>query len=394
MSRLLLAPVILVGATTGLLLAGCGGGGSGSSTNPAVTQNVTGFVWDADTAAPVSGATVKVSGTNITATTAADGSYTVGPLNPTRKYNLLVSKNSYVDDVVTILTTNATLQGPQVILTAGNPAVSITNATGGSVTSNATLEGNTATITIPANALPGGAATGQVSATLIVGTATPSAPFGTLGNQIAYPVVNMNVAGASTDFASAVTFTLPLPFTMTEGSQFPVLFLGADGNWAPFSPSGTAVKATVDTGGKTASFTTVKTGTYALEIPMNASGTVTNTTRVTIPGPYSGPVSYDLTGTSINWSVTGADARDALDSTFVQNQRQGDINITGDLDATKLVINPRGTSSIQVVKTDLTVNVTSSGFAIAQAGGSATGDVQDLAHYEIVPHQQGSGGAN
>src|SRR5439155_20898446 len=111
----------------------------------------------------VAGATVKVSGTTITATTAADGSYTVGPLNPTRKYNLLVSKASYVDNVATILSKNATLQGPQVILTAGNPAVAITNATGGTVTSNATLEGNTATTTIPANGLPGGTGTAQVS---------------------------------------------------------------------------------------------------------------------------------------------------------------------------------------------------------------------------------------
>src|SRR6476659_2233460 len=112
MSRFSLAPLALIGAATGLILAGCGGGGGGSTPNPAVTQNVTGFVWDADTAAPVVGATVKVSGTNVTATTGADCSYTVGPLNPTRKYNLLVSKASYVDNVVTILSKNATLQGP------------------------------------------------------------------------------------------------------------------------------------------------------------------------------------------------------------------------------------------------------------------------------------------
>jgi len=394
MSRFSLAPLALIGAATGLILAGCGGGGGGSTPNPAVTQNVTGFVWDADTAAPVAGATVKVSGTTITATTAADGSYTVGPLNPTRKYNLLVNKASYVDNVVTILSKNATLQGPQVILTAGNPAVAITNATGGTVTSNATLEGNTATITIPANGLPGGAANAQVSSTLIVGTATPSAPFTTLSSQIAYPVMNLGISGATGDFGLPVTVTLPLPFSMTAGSQFNVLFLGSDGNWSQWSPGGTPVKGTVDAGGKTASFQTVKPGNYALSIPMNASATRISGTQTTLPGPYSGPQSVDLTGTSVNWSVTGADARDALDSTFVQNQRQGDIGFTGDLDATKLVINPRGTSQIVIVRDNLTVNVTSSGFAIAQAGGTATGTVDDLAHYEIVPHQQGSGGAN
>jgi hypothetical protein len=394
MSRLSLAPLALLGAATGLILAGCGGGGGGSTPNPAVTQNVTGFVWDADTAAPVAGATVKVVGTNITATTAADGSYTVGPLNPTRKYNVVVTKGTYVDGVVTILTKNATLQGPQVIMTASNPAVSITNATGGTVTSNATLEGNSATASIPADGLPAGTATGQVSLTLIVGTAVPSAPTGTLSNRIAYPVANFNLTGTASDFAQPVTISLPLPFTMTVGATFPVLKLNTDGTWSAFQNGGSAVNATVAAGGKAATFTTVKIGTYALALPMNATATVVNNTNQTIPGPYSGPVEVDLTGTSVNWSVTGADARDGLDSTFVQNQRQGDVAVVGDLDATRLVINPRGTSQIVVVHQDLTANVTSTGFAIAQTGGTATGQIDDIAHYEIVPHQQGGGGAN
>jgi hypothetical protein len=350
-------------------------------------------VWDADTAAPVAGATVRVQGTNITATTAADGSYTVGPLNPTRKYNVTVTKSNYVDGVVTILTKNATLQGPQVILTAANPSVAITNATGGQVTSNATLEGNSATVDLPANSLPGGAGSAQVSATLMVGTATPSAPTGTLSNRIAYPVTNFNITGATTDLTTAATVTLPLPFAMTPGATFPVLKLGTDGVWVAFQNGGSAVVATVTAGGRTATFSTTKTGNYALSLPMNASATLVNTTRDPIAGPYAGPVEVDLTGASVNWSVTGADARDALDSTFVQNQRQGDVSIPGDLDATRLVINPRGTSQIVVVHNDLTVNVTSTGFAIAQAG-TATGQIDDLANYEIVPHQQGSGGAN
>lgn len=395
MSRLSLAPLAILGAATGLVLAGCGGGGGGgSTTNPAVTQNVTGFVWDADTAAPVAGATVKVIGTNISVSTAADGSYTVGPLNPTRKYYVQVTKSNYVNDVVTILATSATLQGPQVILTAANPAVSINNATGGTVTSNATLEGNTATVNVPANALPNSAANADISSTLIVGTATPSAPNGTLNTQIAYPVMDLNMTGATGDFTAAATVTLPLPFAMTSGAQFPVLKLGTDGNWAAYSANSAAVQATVDASGKTASFQTTQIGTYALSLPMNATAQITSSTQQTLPGPYSGPQSVDLTGTNVNWSVTGADARDALDSTFVQNQRQGDVAVVGDLDATKLVINPRGTSAIVIVRNNLSVNVTSSGFAIAQAGGTANGTIEDLASVKIVPHQQGSGGAN
>jgi hypothetical protein len=389
MSRLSLAPLAIVGAAMGLVLAGCGGGGGGSTPNPAVTQNVTGFVWDADTAAPIAGATVKVNGTNITATTAADGSYTVGPLNPTRKYNLLVNKTGYVDQVATILSKNATLQGPQAILTASNPAVTIDNAAGGTVTSNATLEGNTASIVIPASGLPAGTTTAQISSTLIVGSMTPSAPSGTLASRIAYPVVNFSAGSVTGNFANAATITVPLPFPVAEGQKFQVLKLAGDGTWAVF----TGVEATVLTGGVTASFATQATGTYALSIPMNATATLTSSTRQNIPGPYSGPVTVDLTGASINWTVTGADARDALDSTFVQNQRQGDVNVPGDLDATKLVINPRGTSQIVVVRNNLTVNVNSTGFTIQQAG-TATGDVQDLANYEIVPHSQGGGGAN
>ncbi len=390
MSRLSLA---LLGAATGLILAGCGGGGGGGSTpNPAVTQNVTGFAWDADTAGPVAGATVKVQGTNVTATTGADGSYTVGPLNPTRAYNLIVTKSNYIDNVVKILSKNATLQAPQVIMTAGNPAVTITNTTGGTVDSNPTLENNSAHVSIPANSLPGGAATAQISSTLITaGTGVPGAPSGTLNSQVAFPVMNLGITGASGNFAVPVTITLPLPFSMTEGGTIAAVKLAVDGTWTPLG----TVHATVLTGGKTASFDTVESGTFALALSLNASATTaTAPVRQQIPGPYSGPVEVPLTGATVNWSVTGADARDALDSTFVQNQRQGDILYPGDLDATKLVVNPRGTSAIFVVHNDLNVSVTSSGFAIAQAGGSATGTVQGLATVEIVPHQQGGGGAN
>jgi len=174
MSRLLLAPLALSGAATIILLAGCGGGGGSSNPAPAVTQKVTGFVTDADTAAPIAGASVKVQGTNISAVTASDGSYTIGPLNPTRSYNLLITNAGYVDDAVKILSKSATLQGPGVILTRANTPDPITNSAGGTSTSNATLEGNTATVTIPASAMPGGS-DGNVSTTLLVGTAVPGA---------------------------------------------------------------------------------------------------------------------------------------------------------------------------------------------------------------------------
>src|SRR5437870_13184536 len=109
MSRLSLAPLALLGAAAGLILAGCGGGG-GSTSNPAVTQKVTGFITDADTAAPVAGATVKVKGTSISVSTLADGSYTVRPLNPTRAYDMLISLPGYIDNAVNILSKNPTLQ--------------------------------------------------------------------------------------------------------------------------------------------------------------------------------------------------------------------------------------------------------------------------------------------
>jgi hypothetical protein len=393
MSRFSLA---LLGAATGVILAGCGGGGGGGgTTNPAVTQNVTGFVWDADTAGPVAGAAVKVQGTNIQATTNAQGEYTVGPLNPTRAYNLQVDKTGYVENWVKILSKNATLQSPQVILTAGNPAVAITGTTGGNVDSNPTLEGSSARASIPANALPGGAATAQASLTLIAGTGIPSAPTGTMASQVAYPVVNFGLSGATGSFTQPVTLTFPLPFQMTAGATIPVLKLALDGTWAPLAVTQqTGAQATVDTGGKTASFQTGQTGTFSLSLPLNATAQLTSSQRQAIQGPYTGPVEVPLTGATINWSVTGADARDALDSTFVQNQRQGDILYAGDLDATKIVVNPRGTSLINVVHNDLSVSVTSSGFQIAQTGGTANGTVQGLATVEIVPHQQGSGGAN
>jgi len=371
------------------VLAGCG---SSHNNNPAgqSTWNVTGFVWDNETAAPIDGATVKVQGTNISVTTkqlspGVDGAYTItGTLAPTRSYILQISDPGYVSSVVTMLATNGTLQGPEVILTKANPPTTIQN-TGGTVTSNLTLEGNTATLTIPANALPGSATSAQISATLITGAATPGAAAD--HTQIAYPVINVTVSGAPGNFTGQVAVSLPVPFPMTAGATVPVLTLGADGTWAATQPAATTATVSVD--GKSASFNTMVPGTYALSLTMHADATISGTPAITpIAGPYSDPVIFPLTGTQVNWAVQSNDARDALDSAFVQSQRQGTITILGDLDATQLVIHPRGTSLIQVVKDDLNVTFTSSGFTIQQA---AQNTVNGLAHYEITTHNQGSG---
>jgi hypothetical protein len=386
MSRLSLAPIVLAGAATIVLLAGCGGGSSSNNASPAVTQKVTGFVTDADTAAPITGAIVKVQGTNITSTTAADGSYIVGPLNPTRSYTLTITNTGYVTSSVKMLSKNATLQGPGVILTRGNPADQITNATGGTSTSNATLEGNVATVAIPANAMPGGTDGGN-STTLLVGTAVPGASPDT--SKIVYPVINFGVTGSTANFTQPVTVTIPVGFAMTAGASVPVMTLGATGIWAPVTP---ALNATVSADGKSASFNTTVPGTYGLSLSVQAAvaGTVT-ATRTPVAGPYTDPVVVPLTGATVNWSATGADGRDFLDATFTESQRELNINVPGDLDATQLVIHPRGTSLINVVKNAFTVNFTATGLTIQQAGSTVTGTVDGLAYYEIVPHQQGSG---
>jgi hypothetical protein len=176
---------------------------------------------------------------------------------------------------------------------------------------------------------------------------------------------------------------------MTVGATVPVQRLGTDGRWTSASAN-----ATVLAGGESASFTTVQIGTFGLALPINATAQVVGTpNRTTLPGPYANPVIYPLTGATINWSTSDPDGRDALDSAFVQSQRQGDINVAGDLDATQLVIHPRGTSQIVIVRTDLSVSVQATGVTIQQAA-AANGDVEDLASVEITSHNQGSGGAN
>lgn len=380
------------------MLAGCGGSSSSSNNPaPAVIQKVTGFVWDNDTAAPIGGAKVKVQGTTISATTvAADGSYTVGPLNPTRSYNLLISAPGYVASAVKMLSKNATLQGPEVILTKGNQPTAVPS-TGGTVTSNATLDGNTSTLTVPANALPGGAASAQISNTLITGAATPGAPDPTaFPGQVAYPVVNLSITGETGNFTQAVTLSLPVPFPMTAGATVPVLTLGNDGNWAPLNPP---ITATVSADGKSASFSTTVPATYALSLSMNATAQLSGAENIQpVPtgsgGAYTDPVIIPLTGTTVNWTAQDPDARDALDSTFTQAQRQGNILFPGDLDATQLVIHPRGTSLIEVVHDNLNVTFTSNGFTIQQTGNTPGGTVNGLASYLIVPHPQGSGSGN
>jgi len=347
---------------------------------------VTGFVTDWDTAAPIAGATVKVQGTTITATTAADGSYTVGPLNPTRSYNLITSFNGYVVSSVKMLSKNATLQGPGVILSKANPADPITNSAGGTSTSNATLEGNTATVVIPANGMPSGT-DGSVSTTLLTGTAVPGAASDT--TKIIYPVVNFGASNSTANFTLPVTVTLPMTFANTPGATLPVYKLGTDGNWAATSP---AITATVNaTDGLTASFSTAAPGTYGLLQAVQATANVTATDRQPVVGPYTDPVVIPLTGTTVNWSAQGADGRDFLDASFTEKQRQLVINIPGDLDATQLIVHPRGTSLINLVKSQLTVNFTATGLTIQQAGSSTgNGTIDGLAYYEIVPHQQGS----
>jgi len=382
-----MAPLALSGAAAIFLLAGCGGGGGGSSNPaPAVTQKVTGFVTDWDTAAPIAGATVKVQGTNITVTSAADGSYTVGPLNPTRSYNLLVSftAGGYVPTAVKMLSKNATLQGPGVILSKANTPDAITNSAGGTSTSNATLEGNTATVDVPASGMPGGT-DGSVSTTLLTGTAVPGAATDT--SKIIYPAISFNVTNSTAAFAQPVKVTLPLTFAWAPGTTIPVHKLGTDGNWAATSP---AITATVNADGLTAFFNTTVPGTYGLLIPVTATANITGTDRQPVPGPYTDPVVVPLTGVTVNWSSQAADGRDFLDAAFTEKQRQLVINIPGDLDATQLVIHPRGTSLINVVKNQLTVNFSATGFTIQQAASTGNGTIDGLAYYEIVPHQQGS----
>jgi hypothetical protein len=344
---------------------------------------VTGFVTDADTAAPITGAIVKVQGTTITSTTAADGSYTVGPLNPTRSYNLLITNTGYVADAVKMLSKNATLQGPGVILTKANTPDNITNTTGGTSTSNATLEGNTATVAVPANAMPGGT-DGSMSTTLLVGTAVPGAAAD--NTQIVYPVVNFAATASTANYGQPVKVTLPITFAMTAGATLPVLKLGADGNWAT-----AGLTATINADGKSAWFNTATPGTYGFQQSVQATATITSTDRQPQPTPYVDPVVVALTGATVNWSAQGADGRDFLDASFTEKQRQLVINVPGDLDATQLVIHPRGTSLINVVKNKLNVSFTANGFTIQQAGSTGSGTIDGLAYYEIVPHQQGSG---
>jgi hypothetical protein len=226
---------------------------------------------------------------------------------------------------------------------------------------------------------------GSVSTTLLVGTAVPGAATDT--TKIIYPVVNFGAA-ATGNFTQPVTVTVPLTFAYAAGATLPVQKLGTDGNWAAPSP---AINATVNADGKSASFNTSTPGTYGLMQAIQATATVTATDREPIAGPYTDPVVIPLTGTTVNWSAQGADGRDFLDAAFTEKQRQLVISIPGDLDATQLVVHPKGTSLINVVKSQLNVTFNASGFTIQQSAASTgSGTIDGLAYYEIVPHQQGS----
>ncbi len=256
--RLTMAPAVVLGATACLMLVGCGGGGGdGGPPAGSVTYRVSGIVQDAETGLPVAGASVQVQGTGISVPSAADGSYTVGPLSPGRSYDVLAAADGYLFGVARILARSATLHASWVPLTRRQGPVTITNAAGGGASSNFTAEGSSAWVDVPPNALPGGVASASLTVTLMTGAAVPGAlidPARSIS-----PAVDVGLTGPAGPFVQPVRLIFPVPFAGTPGARLPVVRLEVDGRWAP-----TAVEATVETGGRTASCGLAESGPYGL----------------------------------------------------------------------------------------------------------------------------------
>jgi Carboxypeptidase regulatory-like domain len=218
-----------------LVLAGCGGGGGGGGTTDlsATALSLVGNVYNDDTGAPVSGATVLVpSLNNRSATTDASGTYRFDDISSTYTGGeLQVTASGFDDESATVTVNGSALQVPAVALTSLGTPVSMPPAAGGTVSQGVAAVPTLpqASMTVPANALPAGANV-DVSLTPVV-----EAPVDSLVSQLTVksqavgdtsargPEIAVRIRPAGIALSSPAQITLPLPFALPGGSQVPII---------------------------------------------------------------------------------------------------------------------------------------------------------------------------
>jgi hypothetical protein len=240
--------LLATASTTTSLLAGCGGGG-GNNTVPQIGSTLTGLVRNANTNAPIPGATVTVvSDDNKTTTTAANGTFLTS-LKTGPDKTVTVSAPGYLPLTflhvapaggATALVAQLIPIGPSISVTPGVPATLTapgTPTTGG--------------VSAPVVTLPSGSSTGSFTISLSSGAAiTPGEWKAPLGTPVAFPLspeVSLSFTGnpASGNIPADATLNIPSYIPLPIGSEIDVqVTTSSDVVGGPFVP-GTVISSNV-----------------------------------------------------------------------------------------------------------------------------------------------------
>jgi hypothetical protein len=253
-------------------------GRANPSAPPAVPLVLTGVIADDATGARISGATVSIQGTSLTATTNASGIYTFSDISSlsAAQYVLVVSAANYGygTGLAVIDKTHNQASSPAITLKqiVGGTSVSVTTTTGatGSTTSNEAAGPNTVKLVIPA-----GAVNKSTQVTLVsLGTdQSPASGAPATNNDIASVVLNPTDAVFN---APGVTITFALPYQITPGTTLP-LYKVVNNTWQFAN-----VYVTVDASGYSATGNVTSGGMYAIFDAVGVSsisGSVQRTTK-------------------------------------------------------------------------------------------------------------------
>ena len=346
-----------------LLAAGCGGGSGGGAPAPTpgtARSSVEGVVLNSATGAVIAGATVQ-SG-SATATTGADGRYTLG-VDPSTRLVLNVQASGFAEGMsIASVAENGTATPVTRLLPVGSTST-ISHATGGT----ATVPGSTAAVILPPGAF-GAAGDVRVELTVVAPAQDPAqmpGDFMTSTGQLmesagAIIVTPRDTAGNRLQLAAGQSATIRIPLS-TRGAitpTIPLFFLNTQtGLWVQEGTAtlmGTAPNQFYE--GTVTHFTAWNAD--RLYDSINVRGCVQNAT--------GGRVAHVLvTSDGIDYSGTATASTDADGNFVVAMKKDARATITG-------LFGGRQTNTVSVGPSATEVSLTPSCLTLSDTGNSVT----------------------
>jgi hypothetical protein len=241
--------LLATASTTTSLLAGCGGGGGGNNTVPQIGSTLTGLVRNANTNAPIPGATVTVvSDDNKTTTTAGNGTFLTS-LKTGPDKTVIVSAPGYLPMTFFHV---APAAGATALVAQLIPITSAITVTPG-VPTGTTAPASPATGGVPAPVLtlPSGSVSSSFTVTVSSGTALAPGEWKVpAGTPVAFPLspeVVLSFTGnpSSGNVPADATLDIPSYIPLPIGSEIDVqVTTSSDVVGGPFVP-GTVVSSNV-----------------------------------------------------------------------------------------------------------------------------------------------------